>query len=415
MERENMKQVFAKWLKEEKGLADGTCASYVSNITSASKFIQNGNNSLFLLDDTTNSSIEAIIKSPDFLEKNNKLHNSMSSALKYYVEFISFQITSINNKELVSTPPQEKSAKEVESSSGYDLFLKQLLYLKKEQRKIRDSADSIEDEEQSDLISSEATNKIRILVKTEKFLAEIEKELAGLGLFLTKRSEEEKAVLPVPQEVDNVRKSETIPTTKKAEETIQPVTKIPEPLTPSVTKAPDTETPPVRKMSDSVESPMTKTSDSVAPTETKVFDSESTPVMKNVESAEPTLTTPEIKNSVPSTPVERTTDKPLRFSLLNQNYAVSHWREVLVKVCEIMLIHNPYEVALFPENEKLNSDRRINFSFNEQDIKFNKKKLSNGMWIEVNRNAIDIKAVCRKILSLCGYDPNDFIITTEGG
>ena len=71
-----------------------------------------------------------------------------------------------------------------------------------------------------------------------------------------------------------------------------------------------------------------------------------------------------------------------------------------------MLLKEPYIVARFDKEDELNSDRRINFSYKESDIKFNKKRLSNGLWIETNRSANDIVRVSKKILELCGYDEN---------
>lgn len=114
----------------------------------------------------------------------------------------------------------------------------------------------------------------------------------------------------------------------------------------------------------------------------------------------------DISEDINESGLEYTFKSPKSIKLFNKIYEIKYWNEILVKVCEIMLLKEPYIVARFDKEDELNSDRRINFSYKESDIKFNKKRLSNGLWIETNRSANDIVRVSKKILELCGYDEN---------
>lgn len=105
-----------------------------------------------------------------------------------------------------------------------------------------------------------------------------------------------------------------------------------------------------------------------------------------------------------------TDKKPCSIKLFNKTYSVRDWKEILIKVCEIMLLRAPYEVSRFDKIEKLNSNRQINFSYNQKDIQFNPKRLSNGLWMETNRNADDIVKVSQEILNLCGFNENELVI-----
>lgn len=114
----------------------------------------------------------------------------------------------------------------------------------------------------------------------------------------------------------------------------------------------------------------------------------------------------DISEDINESDLEYTSKSPKSIKLFNKIYEIKYWNEVLVKVCEVMLLKEPYIVARFDKEDELNSDIRINFSYKESDIKFNKKRLSNGLWIETNRSANDIVRVSKKILELCGYDEN---------
>lgn len=104
---------------------------------------------------------------------------------------------------------------------------------------------------------------------------------------------------------------------------------------------------------------------------------------------------------------------PISVKLFDKTYPIRYWNEVLIKVCEIMLFKKPYIVAKFDKEPTLNSDHSTNFSYTESEIKVNKKRLSNGLWIETNRSANDIVKVSKKILELCGFSEKELVVEFE--
>jgi hypothetical protein len=108
-----------------------------------------------------------------------------------------------------------------------------------------------------------------------------------------------------------------------------------------------------------------------------------------------------------------TCKEPIGLKLFDKTYPIKYWNEVLIKVCEIMLLKKPYIVAKFDKESTLNSEHRINFSYIESDIKVSRKRLSNALWIETNRSANDIIKVSKKILELCGFNESDLTVDFE--
>jgi len=89
---------------------------------------------------------------------------------------------------------------------------------------------------------------------------------------------------------------------------------------------------------------------------------------------------------------------------------IRDWADMLVKVCEILILKNPYTVAQFDKYHDLNPYGNCYFSYNQGEIKNNARKLSNGLWIEINRTPDDIVMLCKKILELCGYPRSELEI-----
>jgi hypothetical protein len=98
--------------------------------------------------------------------------------------------------------------------------------------------------------------------------------------------------------------------------------------------------------------------------------------------------------------------KPKSMTLLGKTYSVSSWNELYVKVCEIMLLREPYIMARFNKDSEFNTGERTNFSYIESEILYNRKRLSNGLWIETNKSADDCYRSSRRILEKCGYKPD---------
>lgn len=107
--------------------------------------------------------------------------------------------------------------------------------------------------------------------------------------------------------------------------------------------------------------------------------------------------------------------KPISLKLLRKTYAVRSWTELYIRVCEILLIHRPYVMAGLDSDAQFNSERRTNFSYIQSEIKFNRKRLSNGLWIETNKNSADILNTCYRLLEKCEFSPDELCIETMEG
>jgi hypothetical protein len=101
---------------------------------------------------------------------------------------------------------------------------------------------------------------------------------------------------------------------------------------------------------------------------------------------------------------------PVKFSMFGRQVDVKDWADMLIKVCEILILKNPYTVAQFDKYSDLNPLGGVYFSYNQGDIKVNAKKLSNGLWIETQRTPDDIVMLCKKVLELCGYPRSELEI-----
>ena len=121
----------------------------------------------------------------------------------------------------------------------------------------------------------------------------------------------------------------------------------------------------------------------------------------------------DVKKITNNEPGDYTCKKPINIKLFDKVYPIRYWNEVLVNVCEIMILKKPYIVATFGRETKLNSDQYTNFSYKESEIKVNKTRLSNGLWVEANRSANDIVMVCKTILELCEFSEKDLTIDFE--
>lgn len=111
---------------------------------------------------------------------------------------------------------------------------------------------------------------------------------------------------------------------------------------------------------------------------------------------------------------ERTTinNKPTNLTLFSKDYAVGAWNELLVKVCEVMLLHKPYIMAAMDRDTELNAENRTYFSYIQSDIKVNGKRLTNGLWVETDMNRQETLKISHRLLEKCGFSPNEMQIET---
>ncbi|MCL1831505.1 MAG: hypothetical protein FWG45_01180 [Oscillospiraceae bacterium] len=98
------------------------------------------------------------------------------------------------------------------------------------------------------------------------------------------------------------------------------------------------------------------------------------------------------------------------FTMFGRRVDVNNWAEMLVRVCEILILKNPYTVAQFDKYDDLNPLGNVYFSYSQGKISGQARKLSNGLWIELNRTPDDIVMLCKKVLELCGYPRNELEI-----
>ena len=103
-------------------------------------------------------------------------------------------------------------------------------------------------------------------------------------------------------------------------------------------------------------------------------------------------------------------EKPTSFTFLDKNYAVGSWQEILVKLCEEMILNKPYRIAGFGVSCPLNTADGTIFNFDETQIARLPRRLSNGLFVETDGPAIEIKSRCERILEACGYSRDAFQI-----
>ena len=108
-----------------------------------------------------------------------------------------------------------------------------------------------------------------------------------------------------------------------------------------------------------------------------------------------------------------TNTRPSIFSLFRRQYPVTGWSDLYHKVCEILILYRPYVMASLAVDSVLNADEQVNFSYIESEIRHTRRALTNGMWIETNKNAEEVLRICFHLLDKCGYSHDDLVIKTE--
>ena len=106
---------------------------------------------------------------------------------------------------------------------------------------------------------------------------------------------------------------------------------------------------------------------------------------------------------------------PVSMHLFGKTYIVENWGEILMYVCRAMVLRRPYIIAKFDIEPTLNSKGSVNFSYRESDIKSAKEKLSNGLWVAIDKDANSVMKMTKTILELCGFKEKDLTIQFEIG
>lgn len=105
---------------------------------------------------------------------------------------------------------------------------------------------------------------------------------------------------------------------------------------------------------------------------------------------------------------------PIQIKLLGQIYEVNKsWREALIILCEELIKKQTNKFKDFDKNEVFKGRKRVYFSYNAKDLTSNTKKLSNGLYVELNLSANDIAKRCCDVVEQCGYNLDDIKFKVE--
>ncbi len=98
------------------------------------------------------------------------------------------------------------------------------------------------------------------------------------------------------------------------------------------------------------------------------------------------------------------------FSLKGVNYPVKSWRDLLLKIVNLMLVEHGYE---FNKVLSLKGRKRPYFSKKPNDLRQPLKINNTDIYVEMDLYPNLIVKLVRKILSIFGYNENDLIIETK--
>lgn len=370
---------FSNWLVSVKNLSEDTAKHYVRGINDAGRYNLYSDGTLLTPDIETIQTINLILSNPFFIKDDKTKNQNMSCALKQYAEYL----TLLHKKELFEKnkkPPvipvgaqETRGAVQInlegeilphnndkQPQKILSLLMEQFTQIEQEQRKVVLESYDIEDEQESIRTEQIASSNIRKIRQWKADITRIFSEISEAGFSFeleTTNFQRESSQTPVEEIFTEEKPAEIAPQLESS-----------------------------------------------AMDELKV---DAGTVEKS--SAVPPL---EVENRVPLSNVNKKL-KPLKFEVFGVPYSVNYWKDLLVEFCEIMLKYKPEIVSNFDQNNELNTSVRINFSYNEVEIGYNRKQLSNKMWIETNRSSKNVKEVCYKILKLCGFNETDLVIYDE--
>lgn len=125
----------------------------------------------------------------------------------------------------------------------------------------------------------------------------------------------------------------------------------------------------------------------------------------------PTIQQPPVITSIRGTEIEAEetyTNKSISsFTFKVRKYEVSSWKDMLVKICNIMLTTHR---GRFEQVFNLKGRKRPYFTRNPNELRSPEKILGTDIYVEVNLSANNIVRFSRDILSLFGYTKDDLSI-----
>ena len=108
--------------------------------------------------------------------------------------------------------------------------------------------------------------------------------------------------------------------------------------------------------------------------------------------------------------VETSIPVPTGFTLLGKTFATKSWDDVLVKLCEAMILKKPYKALAIGVKQLVQSGGVPILWLDERGESSESHKLSNGLSVAKNKTIGEIKSCCERILNLCGYDSSELKI-----
>lgn len=105
---------------------------------------------------------------------------------------------------------------------------------------------------------------------------------------------------------------------------------------------------------------------------------------------------------------------PIQMKLFDKIYDIKgNWRDVLIMVCEELINRNPDKVKDFDKNEAFKGRTRVYFSYDPNNLTNQNRKLSNGLYVELNMDNNDVVKRCRQALEQCGYNAEEIKFKVE--
>ena len=132
-----------------------------------------------------------------------------------------------------------------------------------------------------------------------------------------------------------------------------------------------------------------------------------------VEEAEKSVQIPSETENVIITKSEKTSytgQSITAFTLAGSRYEVKQWKEVLVKVCEIMVANHSDR---FEKVLNIKGRKRPYFSRNSSDLRASAPIRGTNIYVEKNMSSNGIVSLAHKVISSFGYENNNLSIETK--
>ena len=97
-------------------------------------------------------------------------------------------------------------------------------------------------------------------------------------------------------------------------------------------------------------------------------------------------------------------ETPTEFSLFGEVYVWDGWSDVLIRLCEKMVLNAPYKILAIGANSSVLVSGHPVLWLDKREDSDESHRLSNGLSIAKNATRDEVLCGCERILHLCGYD-----------